>query len=65
MPVLIISDRESDLSDLLMRSAKCDLLSEREAEKADFAEYSALALLCYKQNHVSFLNGCAYPQLSF
>jgi len=46
MPVLIISDRESDLSDLLMRSAKCDLLSEREAEKADFAEYSALAVLC-------------------
>lgn len=45
MSILIISDRKSDLSDLLMRSAPCVLLSEKEAEAADLSAYSAIALL--------------------
>lgn len=54
MAILIISDQESDLSKLLMRSAECVLLSEKEAISADLSCYSALALLCgasYERAH--------------
>lgn len=46
MAVLIISNRKSDLSDLLMRSARCAFMSEKEAEAADLSLYSSIALLC-------------------
>ena len=46
MAILIISNRKSDLSDLLMRSAQSVLMSEKEAEAADLSHYSAIALLC-------------------
>lgn len=50
MSILIISDRESDLSRLLMQAADCTLLSEHEAAEADFSSYSALALLLGTDN---------------
>ena len=46
MAILIISNRKSDLSDLLMHSAQSVLMSEKEAEAADLSLYSAIALLC-------------------
>lgn len=46
MSILIISDRESDLSKILMSSAKCRFLTLLEAEKEDLSEYTSLALLC-------------------
>lgn len=50
MPVLIISERESDLSNILMRSDECRLLSFSEAEGEDLSVYSAIALLCGTEN---------------
>jgi len=46
MAVLVISDHESDLSKLLLRSAQCRFLSFQEAEQEELSEYSAIALLC-------------------
>ena len=46
MPILIISERESDLSNILMRSSECRLLTFSEAEREDLSVYSAIALLC-------------------
>lgn len=45
MSILIISDKESDLSRLLMNSAECEFLSEGEAALSDLSKYTALALL--------------------
>ena len=50
MSILIISDSKSDLSDILMRSAKCDILTFKEAEEKDLSLYSAIALLCGTEN---------------
>ena len=46
MSILIISDRESDLSRILMRSAPCKLVCFEEAEQEDLSGYTAIALLC-------------------
>jgi len=46
MPILIISERESDLSSILMNSAECRLLSFSKAADELLNEYSALAILC-------------------
>ena len=46
MPILIISERESDLSSILMNSAECRLLSFSKAADEPLNEYSALAILC-------------------
>lgn len=46
MPILIISDRDSDLSNILMRSANCKRRTFREAEEEELSGYSAIALLC-------------------
>ena len=45
MSILIISDRASDLSDVIMKSEDSKLLSFDEAEKEDLSNYSAIALL--------------------
>ena len=50
MSILIISNHESDLSNVLMNSTKCELLSFREAEVKDLSAYSAIALLCGTEN---------------
>lgn len=50
MAILIISQRESDLSKLLMRSTECYLLTFSDAESADLSVYTAIALLCGTEN---------------
>ncbi len=50
MSILIISDNKSDLSNVLMSSAKCEMLSFKEAEREDLSVYSAVALLCGTEN---------------
>ena len=50
MSILIISDNKSDLSNVLMSSAKCEMLSFKEAEQEDLSVYSAVALLCGTEN---------------
>ncbi|MBO5454279.1 MAG: hypothetical protein J6A69_10030 [Clostridia bacterium] len=50
MSILIISDAVSDLSNVLMNSAKCDMISFKEAEQKDLTGYTALALLCGTEN---------------
>jgi len=46
MSILIISDRETDLSKLLSDAAECNILSFEDAENEDLSSYSSLALLC-------------------
>lgn len=46
MAILIISDRESDLSRILTDAASCKQVTFREAEREELSGYSALALLC-------------------
>ena len=50
MSILIISDRESDLSSLLARAAPCKLVNFAGAENEDLSTYSAVALLCGPDN---------------
>ena len=50
MSILIISDNKSDLSNILMNSGKCEMLSFKEAELKDLSVYSAIALLCGTEN---------------
>ena len=46
MSILILSSRESDLSQILEQSAPCRRMDFPQAEAEDLAQYSALALLC-------------------
>ena len=46
MSILIISNRESDLSRILMDSAECTFLTFKKAEDKDLSQFSSIALLC-------------------
>ena len=46
MKLLIISDADSDLSNILKSCADCTMLSLEQAEKSDLSTYSSIALLC-------------------
>ena len=54
MSILILSQGDSDLSKVLMRSAKCTLLSFKEAENADLSAFSSIALLCGTEEGIPF-----------
>ena len=54
MSILIISERESDLSNILMKSAKCRFLSFKEAENEDLSAFSSIALLCGTEEGIPF-----------
>ncbi|MBQ4316628.1 MAG: hypothetical protein IJC20_00115 [Clostridia bacterium] len=45
MKLLIISDRESDLSRLLSQNNNCDILNTVSAENADLSQYDSIAVL--------------------
>ena len=46
MSVLIIGEKESDLSNVLMLSGECEFMTFSEALNEDILKFSALALLC-------------------
>ena len=50
MSILIISERESDLSRILSQSSECKLIGFKEAEQAELDHYSALAILAGTEN---------------
>jgi predicted DNA-binding transcriptional regulator YafY len=50
MSILIMSERESDLSRILMESADCKTLTFSEAEAEELSHYSALAILAGVEN---------------
>jgi hypothetical protein len=54
MSVLIISQGDSDLSKVLIKSAECTLLSFKEAENADLSAFSSIALLCGTEEGIPF-----------
>ena len=55
MSILIITDRESDLSRILMHSAPCRQVSFSQAGTDNLSDYSAIALLCGTNGGVPFV----------
>ena len=50
MSILIISNRESDLSNLILQNGEGKLVSPKQAENEDFSRFSAMAILCGTDN---------------